>query len=154
MIPIALHHRRLLHFRWQGQTYQFDCLPIWSVVRYMGLYQDHTTSDCHSQSVRVIIYIDDILIMAETSTLAREHTAGLIFLLENLEFIINFPKSVITPTQNLEFLGFAINSSKMEIKLPGEKIQKIKQETRKLLNLVKPKAIDLSQLLGKLNHAS
>ncbi len=41
-----------------------------------------------TMGLRVIMYIDDKLIMAET---AREHTAGLIFLLENLGFIINNP---------------------------------------------------------------
>ena len=28
MIPMASHHKRLLRFRWQGQTYQFNCLPF------------------------------------------------------------------------------------------------------------------------------
>ena len=28
MIPMASHHKCLLIFRWQGQTYQFNCLPF------------------------------------------------------------------------------------------------------------------------------
>ncbi len=75
-----------------------------------------------TMGLRVIIYIDDILIMEETQSLAREHTAGLIFLLENLGFIINNPRSLLTPTQEIEFLGFSVNTVSMEIKLPGEKI--------------------------------
>ena len=42
-------------------------------------------------------------------------------------------KSELVPTQEIEFLGFKINSTKMEIKLPGEKLRKIKSETGKIL---------------------
>ena len=28
IVPIALYHRRLLLFKWQRQTYQFNCLPF------------------------------------------------------------------------------------------------------------------------------
>ena len=42
----------------------------------------------------------------------------------------------------------------MEIKLPGEKITKIRTETRKLKDQDNPQAIALSRLLGKLNHAT
>ena len=151
-----LHHRRLLRFKWQGQTFQFNCLPfgLSSAPWVFTKTTRPVIATLRTLGLRIIIYIDDILIMAETPTLAREHTAGLIFLLENLGFIINFPKSVLTPTQDLEFLGFTIDSSKLEIRLPGEKIKKVKQEAKKLLNLTEPQALDLSRLLGKLNHAS
>ena len=46
--------------------------------------------------------------------MAREYTAGLLFHLENLGFIINYPKSLLTPTQELNFLGFVINSADMQ----------------------------------------
>ena len=107
-----------------------------------------------SMGLRTIMYIDDILIMAESEILAKEHTVGLIHLLENLGFVINYPKSQLTPTQEIEFLGFVINSNSMELKLPGEKIKKIRAETRRLANQTEPKALALSRLLGKLNHAT
>ena len=156
MVPIALHHRRLLRFKWQGQTFQFNCLPfgLSSAPWVFTKTTRPVIATLRTLGLRIIIYIDDILIMAETPTLAREHTAGLIFLLENLGFIINFPKLVLTPTQDLEFLGFTIDSSKLEIRLPGEKIKKVKQEAKKLLNLTEPQALVLSRLLGKLNHTS
>ena len=96
MIPMASHHKPLLRFRWQGQTYQFNCLPF-------GLSSaPWVLATLRSLGLRVIIYIDDILIMAVSPTVVREHTAGLIFLLENLGFIINHPKSHLTPTQGID----------------------------------------------------
>ena len=95
-----------------------------------------------------------MLIMAPSPTVAREHTAGLMFLLENLGFIINHPKLVLTPTQEILFLGFTISSTMMEISLPGDKIKQIRQDPRKLLDTQYPQAVALSRLLGKLNHAA
>ena len=45
------------------------------------------------------------------------------WLLENLGFIINWKKSVWAPTQELQYLGFLIDSVNMVIRLPSEKIQ-------------------------------
>ena len=156
MIPMALHHRRLLRFRWQGQTYQFNCLPfgLSSAPWVFTKTTRPVVATLRPLGLRLIIYIDDIMVMAPSPTVAREHTTGLIFLLENLGFIINHPKSLLTPTQEIQFLGFVINTSTMEIRLPGEKIKQIRQDTRKLLEMHIPQALALSRLLGKLNHAA
>ena len=104
--------------------------------------------------VAILRTMNDILILSETESLSREQTAGLIFLLENLGFIINYPKSILKPSKRIEFLGFIVNSTTMEIKLPGEKIKKIRTDTRKLKDWDNPQAITLSRLLGKLSHAT
>ena len=52
---------------------------------------------------------------------------GVVFLLENLEVVINQPKAELMPTQEIEFLGFSINSTAMELKLSGEKRKKRKK---------------------------
>ena len=36
----------------------------------------------------------------------RDHIAGIIYLLENLGFVINFPKSLLEPTKAIDFLRF------------------------------------------------
>ena len=55
--------------------------------------------------VRLIIFLDNILLMAsskEELTLARD---TLIYLLQNLGFLINRKKLVLEPCQNIQFLG-------------------------------------------------
>ena len=156
MIPMASHHKRLLRFPWQGQTYKFNCLPFglssapWVFTKTTRL----VVAMLRSLGLRFIIYIDDILLLVTSPTVAREHTAGLIFLLENLGFIINHPKSHLTPTQEMSFLGLVVNSHSMEIRLSGDKIKQICQDTRKVLETPHPQAVILSRLLGKLNHAA
>ena len=104
--------------------------------------------------VRLIIYIDDILVMAETESLLQDHISAVVYLLENLGFVINHPKSQLTPSQEIEFLGFTVNSSRMELKLPGEKIKKIRAEAGKALQAHSVSALALSRLIGKMNVAT
>ena len=50
--------------------------------------------------IRLIIYIDDILVMVKSETLLRDRVAGIIYLLENLGFVINFSKSLLEPPRS------------------------------------------------------
>ena len=100
--------------------------------------------------MRLIVYIDDILILAGSRERAREHVIGLIYLLENLGFVISKPKCVLEPTQSIEFLGFSVNSVQQELSLPAGKVKKIRTETRHLLENTHITARKLSQLLGRL----
>ena len=50
------------------------------IMRAMGLYQDHEASINNAQRARGVANgtIDDIIVLAETEEIARDHTAGLI----------------------------------------------------------------------------
>lgn len=83
--------------------------------------------------IRIIIYINDILVMAESETLLGDHIAGIIYHLENLGFIINFPKSLLELRRIMDFLDFLIDSITTELKLLGDKPKSICGEAKKLL---------------------
>lgn len=57
------------------------------------------------QGVQLIIYLKDILIMGESIELAKAHATPAVNLLVSLGFVINHKKSVLTSSQQLEFLG-------------------------------------------------
>ncbi len=61
--------------------------------------------------------------MAESQDLLRDQVMGLVFLLENLGFVINYPRSQLEPTQEIEFLGFVVNSQTMELQAPRGETQ-------------------------------
>ena len=61
--------------------------------------------------MHLIVYIDDILIMAETREVVQDHAIRLVSLLKDLGFVISHKKCVLDPTQELEFLGFTVNSN-------------------------------------------
>jgi len=69
-----------------------------------------------------------MLLIAESPAQLNQHVETLQFVLENLGFVLNVEKSVTTPTQKLEFLGLIVDSTIMQISLPGEKIKQIRAE--------------------------
>ena len=92
--------------------------------------------------------MDDMLLMASSWQKLTDDVHLSLFLLENLGFIINIKKSILSLSQEIKFVGMIVNSVSMDLKLPGEKIR---QEARHLLHIAQPSAQSLSQLLGKLN---
>ena len=75
--------------------------------------------------VRLIIFLDDILLMVSSKEELALVRDTLIYLLQNLGFLINRKKSVLEPCQNIQFLGMEFNSTKMTLTLPQEKEGKI-----------------------------
>ena len=53
----------------------------------------------------------------------------LVFLLKNLGFLLS-QKSVYDPAQAMEFLGMVVDSLAMKLKVPGEKLKKLRQSAR------------------------
>ena len=104
--------------------------------------------------MQLIVYIDDILILAESKEMARDHVMGLLYLLENLGFVISKPKCVLDPMQIIEFLGFSVNSVQQELSLPAGKVKKIRAEARHLLEGSPATVRKLSQFLGRLQAAT
>ena len=72
------------------------------------------------------------------------------YLLQNLGFVVNFEKSCFVPTQQLEFLGFLVNSRDMTLLLPDCKVEEIKAHCLCLLARQDVSVRELSQLIRKL----
>ena len=153
MIPIAPQFRHLLLFKLNAESFQFNCLPfgLCTAPRVFTKILKLAIELLRSLGIRMVIYMDDMLLMASSKELIQEHTYVTIFLLENLGFIINNKKSLLEPSQEIEFLGMIVSSQTMDLKLPGEKIKKIRSEARNILDSTTPSARSLAQLLGKLN---
>ena len=60
----------------------------------------------------------------------------MVAILEELGFIINTDKSVLCPTQQLEFLGLLVNTVDLHLRLPGEKVRQIQNHRKHILRSV------------------
>ena len=152
-IPISRQHRRFLCFQFNNKLYQFNCLPFglasapWVFTKTLK----PIAALGRELGMRLIVYIDDILLLAETKEKARDQASGLIYLMQCLGFTINSEKTISEPSQRLEFLGFTVDTTNMELSLPVLKIKKIRAESRQLLEAEHITARALSRLIGKMN---
>ena len=155
-IPLNCQDRKLLRFQWQGKLYQFNCLPfgLSSAPWIFTKATKPVVTILRTPGMRIIIYKDDILVMAPSKEIAQQHTDCLIFLLENLGFTINRQKSLTDPSQEIEFLGLIADSIQMELQLPGSKVKNIRSDAKTLLQASQSTAREVSRLLGKLTHAT
>ena len=120
----------------------------------------YTFSTLRKPGIRSILYLDNMLIMAgskETLLImagskeeARRHLATAMELLVALGFIINMKKSTLSPTQELEFLGFLLNSRSMTIVLPTHKLHASKKMARRMTDRGKMTIRELASLIGSL----
>uniref|UniRef100_A0A1X7TWZ5 Reverse transcriptase domain-containing protein n=1 Tax=Amphimedon queenslandica TaxID=400682 RepID=A0A1X7TWZ5_AMPQE len=152
-ILISKKHRKYLCFEFRDRFYQFNCLPFglasapWVFTKTLK----PIAALGRELGIRLIVYIDDILLVAETKEKARDQASGLIYLLQCLGFTVNVEKTVLDLPQCLEFLGFMIDTTKMELSLPAQKIKKILVESQQLLEAELVTACTLSRLIGKMN---
>jgi len=108
-IPIHPTHQPFLKFVVGQKHFQFTCLPFglscapWAFTKVMK----PITILLQGMEVHMIVYIDDILVMAESSDLVKSHLEALTDLLTGLGFIINTTKSIITPNSTDRVPGAA-----------------------------------------------
>ena len=149
-VPMSSPHRRFLRFEWRQQIWEFNCLPfgLSSAPYTFTKLLKPAVALLRKLGIRCILYLDDMLIMAQSKTALLEHLAMAIDLLVSLGFIINLDKSVIKPTRLIEFLGFLLNSISMSISLPNRKVHQIQQLVKKLVQASQITTRSLAQLLG------
>ena len=155
-VPIHNRHRRFLRFIWKSKPYQFASCPF-------GLSTAPSTFTrvtrpvlhwCRSQAMRVVFYLDDILILADSPQEATSHCSRLRSLLDRLGFTINLKKSELTPVQSFVYLGLRWDSVQMTVSLPKDKRADIRCCADNLLKTSHLTSRKLLRFLGKANFAS
>jgi hypothetical protein len=154
-VTIWKGHQKYLRFLWKDTMLEFACLPfgLATAPRVFTKLMKPVVAMLRQRGVRLIIYLDDILIMAESEDLVLHQAASILNLLESLGFVINYKKSQLVPSQQIEFLGFLIDSVTMSLQLPGEKLRKTRKQCRQLLNLEQISLRELSKFLRLLTFS-
>ncbi len=152
-VPIANKHRRFLRFQWRNKTYQFQCLPfgLGQAPRDFTKIMKVPMGFLRRLGIRLVIYLDDILVMNQNSDHLLQEGKTTCTLLENLGFVINQTKSVFQPTQVVEFLGIQIDTTRMQLSLSLEKMEAIKQACANLLQHKTVTVRELAEVVGKLS---
>jgi hypothetical protein len=151
-LPIAHEHKKLFRFRWDNALFQFRVCPfgLASAPRIFTKILKPAMGFCRRLGIRLLIYLDDLIILNQNPENLTVDTNSIIWILQHLGFVINWNKSVPVPQQQLEYLGFTINSVALTLALPEDKVQNIRGKCQQLLPEKEVSARDLSKLIGKL----
>jgi hypothetical protein len=155
-VSMAERHKRFLRFQWKSTLYEFQCLPfgLASAPRDFTKLLKPLIAMLRRIGIRLIIYLDDILLMNQNPEELRKDGKTLAFLIERLGFLVNKKKSVMIPSQEIEFLGMKVNSIAMEMALPNEKIQKIKEKCQQCIRAQQLSVRQLAEIIGMLSAAA
>jgi len=101
-----------------------------------------------------ILYLDNMLMVAGSKEEAKRHVTTAMELFVALGFIINMRKSTLTPTQELEFLSFLLNSHiNMTITLLVHKLHALRKMVRQVTDQGRMTVRELASLLGTIAAA-
>ena len=95
-------------------------------------------------------YIDDSYLQGDTYDECVKNVVATTYKFHSVEFIGHPKKSIFQPTQKLSYLGFVLDSIKMDIRLKEEKAVKIKRACQALIKQKYPVIRDVAALLGQL----
>ena len=155
-VPIHPEHRPYLDFFHLGKRYRYRCLPfgLSCAPRVFTKLLKPVVAHLRSQGVRLVIYLDDLLIIGDTESHLQQHLKMTMDLLESLGFLLNEKKSELTPCRRIRFLGFEVDSNKMTLRLPKEKLRDIRKAVVQARSHPTMPLRHLASLIGKIGAAS
>lgn len=145
-------HRRFLRFHWDGLLYEFRALPfgVTSAPRIFTKVMRPVVGLLRAQGIRCLIYLDDLLIMADSKEQCVTHLRQALSILMTLGFKINWKKSALIPSQVMQFLGLTLDSHEMMFRVPPDKLANINTALRNLFDRRSTTQRQLARLIGKL----
>ena len=151
-VPIHQEHQKYLKFEWQGQLYQFTCLPngLACAPRLFTKLLKPAYSTLRKQGFQSIGYIDDSYLQGITKPECENNVQATTKLFDSLGLYVHPDKSILEPSQVLEFLGFVLNSVTMTVTLSHAKAENIKHVCKDLLTRTQPTIREVAVVIGKL----
>ena len=134
-VPVDKKNREFISASFGGvySTNSLASLSVSSSGRIFTKAMKPVIAFLRDMEIRLLIFLDGILIMASSHELAMQHTDLVMQVSTSLGFVINFPKSILIPSKVLPYLGFKVNSDLMKLFLPREKLLNLKQFAFKIV---------------------
>ncbi|XP_053970336.1 uncharacterized protein LOC128872056 isoform X1 [Hylaeus volcanicus] len=155
LVPIHKSFKKFLRFKFQGQMFQFTCLPFGlctSPFVYTKIMKP-VINKIRESRILSVIHIYDLLLISKSYESCRNNLNYVTDLLERLGFIINYQKSSLEPSQRCKYLGFIINSTDFTLELTNNKKKQITSLVKTFKQDRYFKIRDFTKLLGTLTAA-
>ncbi|XP_063411285.1 uncharacterized protein LOC134694218 [Mytilus trossulus] len=151
-IPVRESDRKFLRFTWNGELYQFTCLAqgLSTCPRVFTKIMKCVFSELRKKGHCNSAYIDDSLLIGQSYEDCINNINDTVTLFDKLGLTIHPNKSVFVPTQEIQHLGFVLNSREMSVRLTQEKSQKFKELCKQILRKEYVSIREFSELIGKM----
>ena len=137
--------------------YVDTCLPfgLRSAPKLFNILADLLSWIAEQWGVTFLLhYLDDFLTMGSaSSTACQQNLITFQYICHELGIPLAIEK-VEGPSTSLTFLGIVIDTSRMEIRLPNDKLQRIQNELSSWLRKKKATKKEILSLVGLLQHAT
>ena len=153
-VPVHKEYRRYLRFAWMERIYQFKRLPF-GLTSSPQVFTDITrplVEHCRIKGIRVIFYLDDILVLVSTRTLVCQHRDYVLNLLHQVGFKRIQKKCCLTPSQTFPYLEW--DSISMQVSLPQTTLDHIRQLIEVITRAPTACTKGCMALLGMMNFAT
>ena len=157
IMPIHPLDYRLLVFTWQGAYYYDKCLPMGCSVscnNFESLSNALQWIMINKLGVKFMSHIlDDFVFFSKhDSPSCSQYLKSFIALADVLNLPIKHSKTVL-PSTCVELHGIQVDTSKMEMSLPHDKLQKASQAVESMYKRKSVQLRELQSLIGTLNFA-
>lgn len=124
-IPIYPPHRKFLRFAFKGIAYEYLVLPFGLSLspRVFVKCTEAAIAPLRERGIRLATYIDDWLLAAQSPQQTLAHASLLMAHLADLGFTVNREKSVLVPTQSINFIGLTLDSAAFRARLSAERVE-------------------------------
>ncbi|CAG8815755.1 22745_t:CDS:2 [Gigaspora margarita] len=116
----------------------------------MGVTQGHTATTRTQCPIKERANSNNIFILTQSSAEETKQTESVLQMLENLGFRINVPKSNLVPFQQVEYLGFQINSKEISITLSHKKVSELRRDCLTIIRKQPVHIKKLASIIGRL----
>ena len=115
-------------YQFQAACFGLSTLPqLWMEV--MKVFQ----KIWRKKGIMCFIYLDDILIVNSTPQGVEKDLTFMLQSLEDSGMVINQKKSILTPSQVVDHLGFSLNLKDGVLEVPKSKLKSVRKELGKVL---------------------
>ena len=154
-IPVNANFQKYLKFQWKNEYYKYVSMPngYGEAMRIFTKVMKVPFSFLRKKGLLSVIFVDDTYLQGNSYQDCLENVQQTIATLRNLGFTIHVGKSVLKPTQQIEFLGFILNSVTMTVSLSKRKTEHIKSKINTLLSKSIITITELASVIGTLVSA-
>ena len=157
LLPVNPADISLLGMKWRNTVYIDTCLPfgLRSAPRLFNILADLLTWSAQQNRITFVIhYLNDFLTVGPPGSETCQRNLDIIMhLCDDLGIPIALEK-VEEPFTTISFLGIVLDTVRMEIRLPVDKLERIKEALSIRLRKKKATKRDVLSLVGLLQHAT